>query len=1104
MKIKTKFRIAIALTVLLLTGMQVMSQNPANMVMPQIPPSPQAVAFNRLGEYQVNNNYGAPDINIPLWEIDFHGYKIPLSLHYDAQPLKPGYNYDVTGFGWTLSGNSCVSRTIKDVADEKNNYTLESFKLSAGQFKEYLYYEKNNLLDKLNFQYDRYNVVLPSGRSISFFMYKQDKNSPMNYYLVGLDKNVKIECSPTDGTPIKSFTVTDENGIKYIFDKPEKASNIYVNDLTADNYVTWLLTSVNIPSKGKIEYEYTKSVFIKATSVLREPTVTVCRLYDHWSEWPKTRRFNVKGSFQSQNPIYTMSFLKRISYGPTTVDFEYTDLMDYKRPHMNKIVVSDNEETIREFVLDINKYQEPSQLKSLVISGQNDKDKLKYSLGYSTGNPNPGEYTDFWGNMCKAISIKDKNDNTINNHGLDDLGNFNMFFNYEGIGLGWNEIQNQISHDGILAKLIERKEGEHAYYYKMKLQTMTDRETRVPTSPDKHGVLTGISYPNGGFTEFNWENHRFPTATAADGDIVLDRRKQRIIEGGGFRIKSIINHAANGEITSSDYYSYGYSVGDVIHRNFPTPLPTDFDIKDTLNHHTGCGEAVVDPNIFTFMSSYGYSMTAKPGSNSSQFSYAAPNEFRKMLVGIDSRFKDISNSKGIQTWWDVSFSALKFQSLIGGRRPVVYPEITVYHGCHPFEKDFCKSKTVYRYNIYNYQFLDNENYNQEDNYLLTAFDQKSKKDTAYFESLYFLDKYPALSCREYPAERHQLRSRTDYSYNPNSKNWDVVSKDDYEYENHEISKDGYIFESFVSKENYIPNPEGYEYGQYGYVHPLMNAKLIDLYKPVKQYIGNSELIKKTTTNFRQGGCRDGNMMTEEYNYLYSGVIKSQESTSPNEGYKFDWYTYVGEEDDGNSVLKEMKERHILASPTSIETDLYIAEHHNVEIGSKIDYAIYPTTSGSTNILPSKLYESNGTNENDKIIYEPSIEVKSYDDIGNPTEIVDLKTGVHCVYIWDESGRYMAAMIKNAKLADVDAIVSGNSLSRYKSLKTMLPNSQIETWDYKPLIGVSAHTDVSGQTFVYEYDGLGRLKSEKRMVVINNKTTYETIHEYEYNYKNGME
>ena len=84
-------RLAITHIAILLSGMHVMAQSPN---LPDIPPSPQAVAFNRLGDYQVNNNYGAPNISIPLFEIDFHGYKIPLTLHYEASPLKSGYNYD--------------------------------------------------------------------------------------------------------------------------------------------------------------------------------------------------------------------------------------------------------------------------------------------------------------------------------------------------------------------------------------------------------------------------------------------------------------------------------------------------------------------------------------------------------------------------------------------------------------------------------------------------------------------------------------------------------------------------------------------------------------------------------------------------------------------------------------------------------------------------------------------------------------------------------------------------------------------------------------------------------------------------------------------------
>ena len=97
--IRKTARTTTLMTVLLLSISNMMAQDANQNIRPDIPPSPQAVAFNRLGNYQVDNNYGMPDISIPLYEIDFHGYKIPLTLRYEASPLKPGYNYDVTGVG---------------------------------------------------------------------------------------------------------------------------------------------------------------------------------------------------------------------------------------------------------------------------------------------------------------------------------------------------------------------------------------------------------------------------------------------------------------------------------------------------------------------------------------------------------------------------------------------------------------------------------------------------------------------------------------------------------------------------------------------------------------------------------------------------------------------------------------------------------------------------------------------------------------------------------------------------------------------------------------------------------------------------------------------
>lgn len=1086
-------RIAITQIAILLSVMHIMAQTPN---VPDVPPTPQAVAFNRLGDYQVNNNYGAPDISIPLFEIDFHGYKIPLALHYEATPIKPGYNYDVTGLGWTLSGNSCVSRTIKDVADDcaDEPFTLESFYLSSGSPKEFLYYFYNNLLGRLNFRYDSYNIVLPSGRNIPFFMYKS--GGVIQYQLMSLDSNVKISCN-CGSNLIEGFTVTDENGVIYNFTLPEKATNIFQNDLNADRYVTWLLTSIDVPSRGTIYYQYTETpVIINTQNISREPVITVCRLFDGWNLWPNVRRFNVKGYFQSQSPRYEMRFLKRIIYSPTTVDFNYKDDMQ----HMKEIVVSDNGDTIRKISLNVygSSYYPNWQLNSLVISGTNNDDKLEY--GFSYHNINPGNYTDYWGNRCNAgPSINGDNGHTINNYGLDNLGNFNMFFNYDGIGWSWNDIQYQLSHDGILAQLIERKPEDHNYYYKLKLQSTTDGDTRIPTSPEYHGVLHSITYPNGGQTMFNWEKHSFLTASAADGDIVYDRRSQRIIEGGGFRIESIKNYTADGATAGEDYYRYGFTIGDIIHRNFPLPLPDSLDVNnltfnDTINHHIGCGEAVVDPNLLTFMSGFSYSASSTP-ENFSLYSYAPPEEFRKMLVGQDSRFKSISNNQGIPTWWEATFSANRFRSLIGGRQPVVYPEVTVYHG-HPYETAECKSKTVYRYDIYKHQFPD---YSYTGGNYLSFFNQTTIPDTAYFEQLYFDNTYPALSLIERPAERHQLKSKSDYSYNSNNAKWELVSEDEYSYTKENISKSGYVFESFVSRENYYPNYDGLSYNQTGFHHPLLGAPLSVFYKPSTQSMGRHTLSKKETTTLRQGGTRSWhNTLTEEYTYLYSGVLKSRKySDQLRNRYshtydKEDVNTYIGEEG-GTSVISDMRDRNMLASLASAETYIILS---SLLSGSKVDYGYF-----GNDILPSKIYESNGEQ------YEESVEILSYDSYGNPTEIVDLKTGdvntgTHSVFVWDAYGRYMIAMIRNATLSqigNVAQLAAVNSQSRHTMLQALLPNAQVQTWDHIPLVGVSSHTDVNGQTILYEYDGLGRLKSEKR--VVNGTADPETMHEYEYNYSN---
>lgn len=154
---------------------------------PTIPTSPQAETFQRVGDYSVDNASGIPDISIPLYEINHHGYKIPLKLRYIPTPLKPGYNYDVTGHGWSLTFGSCISRSIESSPDENFN-----FKLSTDKLEDYYIDRINGIAEEMsryNWQYDKFNAVLPDGRSFSFFICN-DQYQGLHY--VVSDKRFKI------------------------------------------------------------------------------------------------------------------------------------------------------------------------------------------------------------------------------------------------------------------------------------------------------------------------------------------------------------------------------------------------------------------------------------------------------------------------------------------------------------------------------------------------------------------------------------------------------------------------------------------------------------------------------------------------------------------------------------------------------------------------------------------------------------------------------------------------------------------------------------------------------------------------------------------------
>ncbi|MBR6287268.1 MAG: hypothetical protein IKR18_09865, partial [Bacteroidaceae bacterium] len=701
--------------------------------------------------------------------------------------MKPGHEFDTYGRGWALSGGSCVSRTIRGLPDEIRNFEINEDHLGVvinlKNYREFC--DKMRDKDNYNYQSDLFNVVLPNGRSIDFVI-QGDKYKNLTYKLSDADKDVKIKCNYIT-TSINSFVITDESGIIYEFMIADKASNGYLQDRLYNN-VTWLLTKVILTNGRTINYEYNDVEQIKHDEyndlpirTFNEPCITFGYVFyvpDEQKEAPYWTKFTTTKNC----PIYYEHLLNRIRFGNANINFNYSQAST-TNDLITDIVIADgygaSRDVVRKIEFDVN--TSLRQLRKLSILGTG-RDTLNYSFKYSSQNP--GTCTDHWGNYCGGTST--------------DVGNFNFFIHKVW---GGNYVPEQYFPHYVhsLMTMMDKTEEDKAkndYTYKFKLQHASwNYDSRSPSSPNCHGVLTSITYPNGGHTVFDYENHSFLTASMEDGSMEFERRRQRVVDGGGFRIKSISNYSADGALTDNYEYCYGPTYGEIRESKFPFPndsLKSDFQ-------HTGCGEAVVDPNLLTYMN---YDLTA-----------ATPQCFKEMLLGIrvDRNQPNFTNyiasdAWGIVDWWyECRFSAQNFRNLLGGRPAVVYPEITVYHGKMIGNTDPLSvsnsiiGKTVYKFDVYSY--TSRQTYQNQ-------FYHKWAPDTTYFERVYYLEN--ALHAEEHKARRNRLLSVTEYGRDriTDKDMFRELSKEKYEYKDNENTfSSGFVYNNRYNLEHQI-SPQG--------------------------------------------------------------------------------------------------------------------------------------------------------------------------------------------------------------------------------------------------------------------------------------------------------
>lgn len=1005
---------------------------------PSIPTSPQAEAFQRMGEFHVNNSSGIPDINIPLFEIDHFGYKIPLTLRYEAMPLKNSYHYDVFGYGWTLSGCSCVSRTINSQPDENTDFTLYTEILNRYIPESYTEIDLHNL------EYDNFNVVLPDGSSFDFVIKKNDHGELE--YIISNARSVKITCLQCCREPINGFVIIDESGVKYTFDVVDETLTLPLL------HVSWNLSRIDLPNTN-VPILFTYDAQLQTPGSITEHTPYLYFMHKHIYPGneviPANETIFSHGRTSKTNYPYKMHLLTNINYGVSNIKFDYTAAnQQYCYNHLKSINVTDNKELLKRFLMDY-KIVSPrvndtiASLRQIAIYGKEDSAPLVYNMNYSNINNMAG--IDYWGYRTYSFTNFT-------------IAKMNAFIEN---GISWLSLKGDPAYSVVSKDSMDYLNP----YAKICLQTDNYIEDySAPSAPYNHGVLEDIIYPNGGRTHFEFENHKFITATDKNGNYIATKKLRSIYEGGGFRIKSITNYKVDGTKSNVRTYKYGPTYNDIKTEKMNLPYNAYFN----QNVPVGYGEPVLDPNILSF---------------SSFMTFRERTPMKYMLLGLSpegkrEKFidpfvyfdpKEEENPSNYRWQWECTFSAQNFRKLLNGRRAVVYPYITEYYGVggneNP-EDDKTSGKTTYKYLVY---------------------DTEYGKDSVYFE---FPQYYGSvLSYEEQKYKRDRLLEKCDYIFT--GKEYTMKSREKYSYSESSVYVGGYMNAKYQPVDTYpshTPIREMMiEHGNY-YGYSLLQG----INK--ETYLANDTLVS-------------GESYSYNTNLIRNKITKSWEFGQRE-------YCYPTQDTQNSDMEKLMLERNLLKTPL----ELMVRNNYIPSDGNKIEYSNY-LIGDKQMVCPSKSYRLDISMRSEPT-YVMEDSVVSYALNSHPREIVG-RDDVHTFYLWGYNNRYLIAQIKNAAYGQVASAISslfGCSIDELEENSTVsedklgvlrsqpsLKDAMVTTFTHQPLVGMTSVTRPSGQATYFSYNALGQLAEVYEYKDnVKSEANKRVIKQYCYHYQNTKE
>jgi YD repeat-containing protein len=233
-----------------------------------IPVSPNAASLGKYGDMPVSKYTGIPSITIPLYDVNSGQLKLPVILSYHAGGIKVEELASWVGLGWSLQAGGVISRVTRGIPDGE---TVPNYSTNVRDLDDPNNTNKEDLKRQIT------NGLLDSEADI--FMYSFGGTS--GSFFIGED-GIQCYTMPHQSIDIKMednmnrWIITDAAGVKYVFGKSldgintaieiNSQSNAVINAINqaagpqTTNYTknSWYLLEIVSPEQDKIQFQYEK------------------------------------------------------------------------------------------------------------------------------------------------------------------------------------------------------------------------------------------------------------------------------------------------------------------------------------------------------------------------------------------------------------------------------------------------------------------------------------------------------------------------------------------------------------------------------------------------------------------------------------------------------------------------------------------------------------------------------------------------------------------------------------------------------------------------------------------------------------------------------